>query len=244
MAAPTMEKLGGRVSAWGSHPKAFRWSQTVPLPATKRNVPSHVLPEMPAPKRLVTGRWTSLCRDPGPSLLIWPPKEDPSPGTCLSLKYHLSTMYKIHLISCRWTRTGLGDSQRLHLDGRRPRSQSLLLGLVLWEVTSLDNQSPSILKTLTLSRQGLRWRESSLCGIHGLFRNGSSRPLAWGCCLPTSLPSVSEPQMPSEEAGAPQAVGLAQVGRQRAAHVLGGGADTLGCLHSSAQGLVELLELL
>lgn len=96
-----------------------------------------------------------------PSFLIWPPKEDPSPGKFLSLKHYLSTVYKTHIISWRWTRTGLGDSQSLHLDGRRPRSQALLQGLVPWAVTSLDNQRPSILKTLTLSRQGLCWRESS-----------------------------------------------------------------------------------
>lgn len=35
-----------------------------------------------------------------------------------------------------------------------------------------------------------------------------------GDTCPTGLPSVSEPQMPSEEAGAPEAVGLAPVGRQ------------------------------
>lgn len=40
--------------------------------------------------------------------------------------------------------------------------------------------------------------------------------------------------MPSEEAGAPQAMGLAQVSGKRAAHVLGGGADALGCLDGSA----------
>lgn len=50
--------------------------------------------------------------------------------------------------------------------------------------------------------------------------------------------------VPSEEAGAPQAVGLAQVGRQGAAHVLGGRADALGRLDGSAQGLVELLQVL
>lgn len=52
------------------------------------------------------------------------------------------------------------------------------------------------------------------------------------------------PLVPSEEAGAPQAMGLAQVGRQRAAHVLGGGADALGCLDGPAQSLVELLQVL
>lgn len=39
-------------------------------------------------------------------------------------------------------------------------------------------------------------------------------------------------------------MGLAQVSRQGAAHVLGGGADALGGLDSSAQGLVELLQVL
>lgn len=37
---------------------------------------------------------------------------------------------------------------------------------------------------------------------------------------------------------------LAQFGRQGAAHVLGGGVDTLGRLDGSAQGLVELLQVL
>lgn len=56
-------------------------------------------------------------------------------------------------------------------------------------------------------------------------------------------PRVPEPRA-SEEAGAPQAAGLAQLGRQRAAHVLGGGADALGSLDRPAQGLVELLQVL
>lgn len=63
-------------------------------------------------------------------------------------------------------------------------------------------------------------------------------------CLPTCPPPASEPPAPSEEAGAPQAVGLAQVSRQGAAHVLGGGADALGRLDGSAQGLVELFQVL
>lgn len=73
----------------------------------------------------------------------------------------------------------------MYLDRRRPQSQNLLQGLVPWEVTSLENQNPSILKTLRLSRQGLCWRESSLRGIYGAFRNRFSRPLAWG--MPANL---------------------------------------------------------
>lgn len=49
--------------------------------------------------------------------------------------------------------------------------------------------------------------------------------------------------MVSEETGAPKAAGLAQVGRQRAAQLLRGGADALGRLHRLAQGLAELLQV-
>lgn len=62
--------------------------------------------------------------------VIWPPKEDPSPGKLLIVQHYLSTVYKIHIISWRWTSTGLGDSQREYLDRRRPRSQNRLQGLV------------------------------------------------------------------------------------------------------------------
>lgn len=61
--------------------------------------------------------------------------------------------------------------------------------------------------------------------------------------LPTACP-VCVPRERSEEAGAPQAGGLPQVGTQGAAHLPRGGADTLGSLHGSAQGLVQFLQVL
>lgn len=72
----------------------------------------------------------------------------------------------------------------------------------------------------------------------GLGRGGDRGPP--GPCPPR----VPEPRAQSEEAGAPQAAGLAQLGRQRAAHVLGGGADALGSFDRPTQGLVELLQVL
>lgn len=62
-------------------------------------------------------------------------------------------------------------------------------------------------------------------------------------CPPAPTSWLGAP-VTSEEAGAAQASGLAQVGRQGAAHVLGGGADALGGLDGSGQGLVELLQVL
>lgn len=64
-AAPTTEK-SGVCHPGGRHPKTSQWSQSVPPSATRGKVPSHIFPEMPTPKWLVTRRWTGLGQSPWP----------------------------------------------------------------------------------------------------------------------------------------------------------------------------------
>lgn len=86
-------------------------------------------------------------------------------------------------------------------------------------------------------------------GACGAFSSDSSRPPARGAAAarpPACTPPPASSGSPgkSEEAGAPQASGLAQVGRQGVAHVLGGGADALGGLHGFCECRAELLQVL
>lgn len=55
----------------GWHPKIVQWSQSVLTRTTRSQVPSHVLPEMTAPKWLLTGRWTDLCQRPSPHPVLF-----------------------------------------------------------------------------------------------------------------------------------------------------------------------------
>lgn len=157
-AALTTEKPGV-CHPGGRHPKTSQWSQSVPPSTTRGKVPSHIFPEMPTPKWLVTRRWTGLGQSPWPHPFLsgFLRRNQAQENSCLTTI--CPSIYKIHIISWRWT--SAGGSQRLHGDRRWPWSQRLLQGLVPWEVTSLGDQGPSVLKTPRLSRQGLRWRENS-----------------------------------------------------------------------------------
>lgn len=135
------------------------------------------------------------------------------------------------------------DQERLPealLDVSGPHSHHLCEGQVLLE-SHFSWQSSS--HPLHSESTGTEQAGSVLEGYSPVEKLcGPSTPGLVATCPPTHS-SVSGPPVKSEEAGAPQAVSLAQVGRQRAAHLPGGGADALGSLHGPAQGLVELLQV-
>lgn len=87
-------------------------------------------------------------------------------------------------------------------------------------------------------------RETLLGKHHSIFRTSvvpaDSWPGGWQGHLSSMCLTISRG---SEEAGAPQTADLAQVGRQRAAHLAAGGADFLCRLHGLAQGPVQLLQV-
>lgn len=92
---------------------------------------------------------------------------------------------------CIWTEGGLGP--RTCSWGQCPGKLLLSMTRALpFENTETEQAGPVLEGELLV--RGLQGRQQQ-----------AARP-------PTCPPSVSEPRVPSEEAGAPQAVGLAQVG--------------------------------
>lgn len=113
-----------------------------------------------------------------------------------------------------------------------------------WEVTALGEQAkaPSSLDAGRQGRRGPCWRETTP-GTWASVVAADSWPGGPQGHLPSCPHLAQSLQRESEEAGAAQAADLAQVSRQRAAHLAAGGADALGGPHGLAQGPAELLQV-